>query len=91
MGKTTFNRQELYELVWSEPLIRLSKKYNISDNGLRKICIRMNIPLPNIGHWQKIKFNKTVRKIKLPEEFSGPSEVTLIERDKNPKIDIHTS
>jgi hypothetical protein len=50
MEKTTFTRQELYELVWSEPLIRLSRKYNIYDNGLRKICIRMNIYLPNIGH-----------------------------------------
>ena len=49
MKKTTFTRQELYELVWSESMLSLSKKYNISDTALRKICKRMNIPLPPLA------------------------------------------
>ena len=36
----------MYDLVWSEPMLSLSKKYNISDVGLRKTCIRMSIPMP---------------------------------------------
>lgn len=44
MNQISLTRNELYELVWSEPLLTLSKKYNISDNGLRKIWVRMNIP-----------------------------------------------
>ena len=51
MEKIVFTREELYELVWSEPLTRLAKKYNISDNGIRKKCKKMNIPLPKVGHW----------------------------------------
>jgi hypothetical protein len=45
MEKVTFTREELYDMVWEEPLSRLAKKYKISDNGLRKICKRMNIIL----------------------------------------------
>ncbi len=66
MEKKTFTRTELYDLVWSEPLLTLSKKYNISDVGLRKICIRFNIPLPENGHWQKVQYGKKISKIPLP-------------------------
>lgn len=43
MEKKTFTRTELYDLVWSELLLTISKKYNISDIELRKICSRLNI------------------------------------------------
>ncbi|WP_191859871.1 hypothetical protein [Hanstruepera ponticola] len=61
------SREELYNLVWSKPLTTLAKEYAYSDNGLRKICIKHNIPLPNSGYWSKIKFNKKVKKEKLPK------------------------
>ena len=64
MIKEIFDRKELYDLVWSRPLLTLSKKYIISDNGLRKICIKMNIPLPQNGHWQKIRYSKSVKLIR---------------------------
>lgn len=62
MEKETITRQELYNLVWSFPMTTLSKKYAISDVGLRKICIRMNILMPQAGHWQKLKFGKKINK-----------------------------
>lgn len=33
-------RQELYELVWSKPMIHLAQVFGLSDVGLRKLCIR---------------------------------------------------
>ena len=42
--KITYTREELYEQVWSEAMIRLAPKYGLSDNGLRKICKKLNIP-----------------------------------------------
>lgn len=45
MKEFTITRQQLYELVWSKPLSKLAKEYEISDNGLRKKCIKLNIPL----------------------------------------------
>jgi len=32
MKELVFTRKELYDLVWSEPLIQLAKKLNISDH-----------------------------------------------------------
>jgi hypothetical protein len=77
MEQVTLTRKELYDLVWAEPLSRLAKKYKISDNGLRKICKRMNIPIPAMGHWQKIQYKKKVTNIKLPDKFDGKDEIIL--------------
>lgn len=62
-----FERQSLYEEVWSEPLTRLGKKYGLSDNGIRKICIALNIPLPKAGHWAKIAAGHQVPRTPLPK------------------------
>lgn len=75
--KTKLTRQELYELVWSTPLITLAKQYNISDNGLRKMCIRMNIPLPKTGHWQRVQHSKRTKVTPLPGDYSGDETVEL--------------
>lgn len=56
--KVTFQRDSLFEEVWKTPMTTLSKKYGLSDNGLRKICIGMDIPLPKAGHWAKLAVGK---------------------------------
>jgi hypothetical protein len=83
LNKQTFTRQQLYTLVWSQSLLSLSKKYDISDNGLRKLCIRMDIPLPRVGHWEKLKHGKKVEIAKLPISHSAENEITLSLRSEN--------
>jgi hypothetical protein len=80
MEKVTLTRKELYDLVWSEPLSRLAKKFNISDNGLRKICKRMKILIPTMGYWQKVQYGKSVIITKLPDKFEGKDEIILSEK-----------
>ena len=41
----------------------------------------MNIPLPSIGYWSKIKHGKPEQKKELPEQFEGESEL-IIEDEK---------
>jgi len=82
-------REALYELVWSTPLTTLAKNYNISDNGLRKICIKLAIPLPKSGYWSKIKFNKLVKKIPLPKNTEVKQEINIAIRDKDVIIEEH--
>lgn len=77
MSEVILTRKTLYDLVWSEPMLKLSKKYVISDVGLRKICISMDIPLPRAGHWMKLQAGKKVPKQKLPENYTGKTEVKL--------------
>jgi hypothetical protein len=61
-------RDELYLEVWTKPLTELGKKYGLSDNGLRKICRAMNIPLPVAGHWAKVAAGHDVKRPPLPAE-----------------------
>jgi hypothetical protein len=36
----TYTRQQLHDLVWSGPLREVAKKLGLSDNGLRKHCVK---------------------------------------------------
>lgn len=63
-----FERAALYEEVWTTSLRQLSKKYEMSDNGLRKICRAMNIPLPTAGHWAKVAAGHSIPRTPLPAE-----------------------
>ena len=65
MSSKELTRKELYNLVWSKPLTQLAKDFGLSDNGLRKICKKYDIPLPKMGHWQKIQYAKNVEQEKL--------------------------
>ena len=55
-------REQLYEDVWAEPMISVAQKYNLSDNGVRKRCKSLNIPLPPFGYWAKKKAGKVIAK-----------------------------
>ena len=77
MEKNTITRQELYDLVWSESLTALSKRLNVKYTALRRICTEMKVPIPPFGHWARLKFDKPVKVIDLPEEYSGANEVQI--------------
>lgn len=53
MEKEIVTRKELYDLVWSVPLQTLSQKQAIAGVGRGKICVKMEIPLPKVGHRHK--------------------------------------
>ncbi|MGV3632261.1 MAG: hypothetical protein ACO1O6_13715 [Bacteroidota bacterium] len=81
-NKTQFTRKELFDLVWSKPLSVLAKEYDISDNGLRKICKKYNIPLPQGGHWQKVKFGKKhTQQSYVPDEKLENVTIELSEKE----------
>jgi len=46
-----YNRGEIYEAIWTEPIQHVAKRYKISDVGLAKVCKRLNIPRPGRGYW----------------------------------------
>ena len=77
MDKITFTREELYQLVWSDPMLTIANKYLISDTGLRKICINMDIPLPRAGHWMKLKFGQKIFHPPLPSSKSEKNNIEL--------------
>lgn len=73
-----FERQSLYDEVWSTPLTQLAKKYGMSDNGIRKVCKAMNIPLPRVGHWAKIAAGQVIPKTSLPSRAERSEFVSYL-------------
>lgn len=67
MPEITFERTALYEEVWMTPLTHLGKKYGLSDNGIRKVCKALDIPLPRQGHWAKVAAGQKVPRTALSE------------------------
>ena len=57
----TVKREELYEQVWSVPIWTLCQQYGLSDNGLRKVCKRLNVPVPPRGYWAKVEAGHKVQ------------------------------
>ncbi len=59
-------REELYQLVWDKPMIRVAEEFGITGNGLAKVCDRLDVPYPPRGHWAKKEAGKPVVTLKLP-------------------------
>lgn len=60
-------RERLYELAWSEPMLSIAKKYEVSSSYLARVCTRMNVPRPAPGYWTKVACGKAVTKPPLLE------------------------
>ncbi|TAK74118.1 MAG: hypothetical protein EPO16_11390 [Dehalococcoidia bacterium] len=72
------SRQELYELVWSEPVHHIAPRFEVSDVWLAKVCRAANIPLPPRGYWAKIQHGKAVTRLPLPRIKPGASEQVIV-------------
>lgn len=78
MRYRTFKRQELYELVWAEPMTAVAKRIGISDRGLAKACARGDVPVPERGYWQRLEAGQKVLRPPLPAASNSVSEVITI-------------
>ena len=47
-------------------MVKLAKKYGLSDRGLAKICARLNDPVPPRGYWARKAAGQVVTKDLLP-------------------------
>lgn len=76
MGAIT--RKDLYEKVWSRPATKLSEVLGISDVAIAKLCKKMNVPKPQRGYWEKIKYGRRVSRPPLPPADNDiPEQATI--------------
>lgn len=68
----SLHRHELYNLVWSEPMTRLARKYGFSDVWLAKICKKYDIPRPGRGYWARKQAGERVLVARLPKCGDDP-------------------
>lgn len=73
-----YSRDELYELVWTEPMANLAPKLGISDVGLKKRCRAWGIPTPSRGYWAKLQAGQKVQKAPLPETWTVEKKKTRL-------------
>src|SRR5450631_4836825 len=59
LNTKSWDRVELYNEVWIQPIVKLARKYGISDVALGKACRKLRIPHPGRGDsaksWQGSK------------------------------------
>jgi hypothetical protein len=68
---TPVTREVLYALVWSEPMLKLAARYDVSSSYLGRICSLLNVPRPERGYWAKLAVGKAPQKPDLPDARPG--------------------
>lgn len=67
-----WDRKELYELVWAQPLPKVAKQFGVSDVAIAKACRKLKVPVPGRGYWAKKANGHTVRTVPLPKAKDVP-------------------
>lgn len=70
-GTDVVTREELYELVWSTPMIRVAEKFEVSGSYLARVCTELRVPRPERGYWAKLAVGKAPQRPGLPEPLPG--------------------
>ncbi len=78
-----WNRDELYEDVWNQPLTALVPKYGVSAVAIGKTCRKLQVPLPGRGYWAKKAHGHSVVRKALPKLL----EVPRIMRYQRPAVE----
>lgn len=70
-GANVITREELYELVWSAPMIKVAEKFDVSGSYLARVCAALRVPRPERGYWAKLAVGKAPERPALPEPPPG--------------------
>lgn len=91
MKTIEITREELYGIVWSTPISKLSEQYALSNDGIKKICKKFEIPMPDGGYWMKLKFNKIIEISKFNPVFEGVDKIVLTIREEGNLVNVDQS
>jgi hypothetical protein len=64
-------REELYHLVWAEPMSKLAERFEVSGSYLARICTILDVPRPERGYWAKLAVGKAPERPTLPQADAG--------------------
>ena len=67
-----WDRKELYDLVWSQPVTKVAKQFGVSDVAIAKACRKLKVPLPGRGYWAKKVNGYAVHTVPLPKAKNIP-------------------
>ncbi|MGX0134489.1 hypothetical protein ACUXG4_002730 [Cupriavidus metallidurans] len=64
-------REQLYELVWREPMLRVAERLGVSSSYMARVCTELRVPRPPRGYWAQLEFGKAAARPVLPEGRAG--------------------
>jgi hypothetical protein len=88
METIELTRKELYDIVWSTTLSKLTQQYAYTNDGIKKLCKQFEIPMPDSSYWSKLKFNKKFKKENLNPVFGGVDKIVLTIRKEGDPINV---
>lgn len=65
------SREDLYELVWAQPMTKVAEQFDVSGTYLARVCSVLNVPRPERGYWAKLAVGRAPAKPPLPEARPG--------------------
>lgn len=83
-----FHRERLYELVWNEPVSKLSLQFGLSGVGFAKMCRRLGIPLPSRGYWARTQAGQRPPRPPLSKAKVGDEQGVLLVRLSGDRQDV---
>ncbi len=94
MAEEIKSREDLYNAVWSKPMMNLAEEFGISGRGLAKLCERLKVPVPPRGYWRKFSLGQTIKKTPLPkveftryEQWKNQTSLDDLERRRKAAIE----
>ena len=68
---TALTRQALYDLVWSEPMLKVAAQFGVSSSYMARVCTLLYVPRPERGYWAKLAVGKAPKQPALLEPRPG--------------------
>jgi hypothetical protein len=65
------SREQLYELVWKEPMLRIAERYGVSSSYMARVCTELRVPRPQRGYWAQLEVGKAPERPALPPARPG--------------------
>jgi hypothetical protein len=81
------SRDDLYELVWSQPTAKVAAQHSVSGSYLGRICDYLNVPKPGRGYWARKAYGKPTHKPALPN--ARPGDPTFWEKGVDISPAVH--
>lgn len=77
-----YDREKLYQEVWEDPMIKVAKRYGVSDVALAKTCKKLLVPIPPRGYWARLASGMKPLKPKLGLS-KGPQRIVTHIREES--------
>jgi hypothetical protein len=78
-------REELYERIWTTPIVKLAKELGFSYVEIVKICTAWDVPRPTVGYWYRLQHGEVSEREPLP--LPPPGATTEIALGNRAEVD----